>query len=996
MNGKSIKSRLLASSVIAGAAFAAQASMTATAQETAETATPVTAVTEEDVARQETVVVTGSILAGETASPVTTMTAENFDARGIVTISDAVTKLSANNAGTIPQNWNVGFNFATGATAISLRGLTTSSTLTVFDGLRMAPYPLADDGRRNFVDLNAIPQGIVDRVEVLRDGASSTYGADAIAGVVNVITKKEIQGVHADASYGIAQEGDGQELRFGLTMGKGDLDLDGFNVYVAGEYQDSEAIYPRDRGYPFNTWDWSDICGPSGSCLDNGNPNGIEFDGSFDGVGKTRVPMIRPYQDGAAVGPYELGDPTKGCQGLTEHVITAEQAGDSTAWPAGTVVCEQNIFGDYYQASPDITRSGLASRATFRLDNGAEVYARADWYRVTSMSSFTPYGWNGDTAPPGQIKTPLVLLPVYVCPTGTETCDASNGTLNPQNPYAAEGYEAQILGYPSRQRSVESQADTFRAAAGIDGSFGNGWDYSADLSISHVDLDITRNGYIVLQNLLDVVADGSFNFIDQSANTRAQYDALMPESVNNSTSDVIQGQATLKKDLFELPGGPLQAAVGVAWREEKIDNPSANPANDLHPTERYYNLNSVGAVGSRQVWSGFFEADAPILDNVNVNISGRYDEYSSGQDNFSPKIGIKWDPIQTLSLRGTYSEGFRIPSFNESFGLPTTGYISQTLDADDPGVAEFIAAHASNPAYTSGTYNVGLTSSGNPGLDPEESKSYTLGAVWSPTSDLQFTVDYWKIEVSNLITNVNYGPAIEAYYAQGGVVNLDGITVRPGTIDLENPNALPLLGFIEYSYTNADSQEVSGVDFSAKLHKSLPMGLEWTSVANVSYLDNYEKTYDDGTTESYAGTLSPCDVTSCSGAPDWRWDWQNTIDYNDTSVTLTAYYTAGLDLASTDYGGVKGDCANNIGASVYPYNDGTPSLCSSDDILYFDLTASHKVNEKLSVYMNVLNLLNSEPNFDPSAAYSLYGYNPAWDSSGFIGRYFRIGAKVDF
>ena len=993
MNGKSIKSRLLASSVFAGAALLAQANMFAMAQEDDEAAAASTS-TDAEESRQETVVVTGSLLSAETASPVTTMTADTFDARGIVTISDAVTKLSANNAGTIPQNWNVGFNFATGATAISLRGLTTSSTLTVFDGLRMAPYPLADDGRRNFVDLNAIPQGIVDRVEVLRDGASSTYGADAIAGVVNVITKKEIQGLHADLSYGISQEGDGQEMNLGLSMGHGDLDLDGFNVYVAGEYQDSEAIYPRDRGYPYNTWDWSDICGPSGSCLHNANPNGIEYDGSYGGLGTTRVPMIRPYLDGSAVGPYELADPTQGCQGLTEHVLTADQA--AAAWPEGTVVCEQNIFGDYYQASPDITRAGLASRATFRLDNGAEVYARADWYRVTSMSSFTPYGWAGRTAPPGSITYSPVLLPVYVCPTGTETCDATNGTLNPQNPYAADGYEARIIGYPDRQRSVESQADTFRAATGIDGTFGNGWDYSANLSISHVDLDITRNGYIFLQNLLDVVADGSFNFIDQSANTRAQFDYIMPESQTNSTSDVIQGEASVKKELFELPGGPLQAAVGVSWREEKIDNPSANPANDLHPNERYYSINSVGAVGSRQVWSGFFEADAPILDNVNVNVSGRYDEYSSGQENFSPKIGIKWDPIQTLSLRGTYSEGFRIPSFNESFGLPTTGYISSGLDPADPGVQAFIDSHASNPNYTSGTYSIGLTSIGNPGLDPEESRSYTLGAIWSPTPELQFTVDYWKIEVDNLITNVNYAPAIEAYYANNGVVNIDGITVVPGLPDLDNPNALPLLGFIEYSYTNADSQEVSGVDFSAKLHKSLPKGLEWTSVLNASYLDKYEKTYDDGTTESYAGTLSPCDVTSCSGAPDWRWDWQNTIDWNDTSVTLTAYYTAGLDLASTDYGGVKGDCENNIYASVYPYLDGTPSLCSSDDILYFDLTASQKVNEKLSVYMNVLNVLNSEPNFDPSAAYSLYGYNPAWDSQGFIGRYFRIGAKMDF
>ncbi len=998
MNGKSMKSRLLASSVFAGAAFMAQASLLAVAQEVVvdETVETVTTDGDETESRQDTVVVTGSILQGETASPVTTMTAENFDARGIVTISDAVTKLSANNAGTIPQNWNAGFNFASGATAISLRGLTTSSTLTVFDGMRVAPYPLADDGRRNFVDLNAMPQSIVERVDVLRDGASSTYGADAIAGVVNVITKKEIQGFHANTSYGISQEGDAQETIFDFAMGHGDLDLDGFNIYVGGEYNDSESYNVSDRGYPFNTWDWSDICGPSGSCMDNLNPNGIEYDGSYDGLGTTRVPFIRPYDStGTAVGPYEMGNPALGCDGLTPHVLTADQAAPG-AWEEGLTVCEQNIYGDYYQAAPDITRGGLSGRVTFNLNENAQVYARGDWYRVTSQAIFTPYGWAGRTAPPGSVTLSPVLLPVYVCSTDIETCDATNGTLNPQNPYAADGNQARIIGYPSRRRGVTTQADNFRFATGIDGTFAEDWNYKIDFTASHVDLDTTRSGYIFLQNLLNVIHDGSFNFIDQTQNTEAQLDYVMPSFTGNSTSDMLQGQAVVSRDLIELAGGPLQGAVGVAWREEKIDNPSANPANDLHPNERYYSINSVGASGSRQVWSGFFEADAPVLDNLNVNVTGRYDKYSSGQENFSPKIGVMWEPVPTVSLRGTYSEGFRIPSFNEAFGLPTTGYISSGLNTDNPGVAAFIASHASNPAYTAGTYSIGLTSSGNPELDPEESKSYTLGVVWDPMPGLQLTVDYWNIEVSNLITNVDYAPAIEAYYANGGAVNIPGINVVPGIPDASNPNALPLLGFIEYSYTNADSQEVSGVDFAVKYHKSLPYGIEWTSVANASYLDKYVKTYENGDTESYAGTLSPCDVTSCSGAPEWRGDWQNTFDWNDTSVTLTGYFTQGVDLASTDYGGVKGDCANNIYASVYPYLDGTPSLCSSKDIINWDLSIRQQVNERLSVYMNVQNVLNSEPEFDPSAAYNIYGYNPAWDSAGMLGRYFRIGAKVDF
>ncbi|WP_179187939.1 TonB-dependent receptor, partial [Sphingomonas sp. IBVSS2] len=145
------------------------------------------------------IVVTGSLIRRtdtETPSPVTVLSAETLEQRGLNTVTEALQRLSAGNAGTITQGWNAGGNFAAGASAISLRGLTVQATLTIFDGLRMAPYPLADDGQRNFVDLNTIPSAIIERIDVLKDGASSTYGADAVAGVINVITKKEIKGLH--------------------------------------------------------------------------------------------------------------------------------------------------------------------------------------------------------------------------------------------------------------------------------------------------------------------------------------------------------------------------------------------------------------------------------------------------------------------------------------------------------------------------------------------------------------------------------------------------------------------------------------------------------------------------------------------------------------------------------------------------------------------------------------------------------------------------------
>ncbi len=245
----------------------------------------------------EEVIVTGSIIKRAetaTASPVSVLTREELDLRGVNTIADAVTSLPSNNAGTMNASWS-SYGFATGASAVSLRGLTTSASLTVFDGMRMAPYPLGDDGRRNFVDLGTIPDSIVERIEVLKDGASSTYGADAIAGVVNVITKKEITGFHFNGSSGVSQEGDGEENRADVTWGTGKLASDGWNFYVNAELQQSDPIHSTARGFPFNTHDWTSICnGPA--CLDNGNINGIQADGTFFGVSSTgtHVPMVRP------------------------------------------------------------------------------------------------------------------------------------------------------------------------------------------------------------------------------------------------------------------------------------------------------------------------------------------------------------------------------------------------------------------------------------------------------------------------------------------------------------------------------------------------------------------------------------------------------------------------------------------------------------------------------------------------------------------------------
>jgi iron complex outermembrane receptor protein len=958
---------------------------------------------------EDTIVVTGSLFRRtdtETASPVTSLSAETLEERGINTAAEAVQRIPSNNAGTIQQGWNTGFNFASGANAPALRGLTVQSTLSIADGLRIAPYPLADDGQRNFVDLNTIPNGIIDRIEILRDGASATYGADAIAGVINVITKKEIQGLHAEASYGISEGGDAEEIWINGSWGYGDLAEDGFNFYVAGEWMHQDPLLASDTDYPFNTADWSSVCGPTGSCMANLNWNGwTPESGLFNGL--ISVPGVSLVRRGSLVNPatgtgrFEYLNPSAGCEGWP---VNPNIGGSGTAPLEG--ICEVDFTNTYFMFQPEIERRGVSGRVTFNVGEGHQVYAMVNWYNTITNAAFTPLGLNGTPTPPNNgVAAYNVMLPVYICPTGVGTpnglntgCDAGNGVLNPQNPYAGEGRTAQLFLRDHRGRTVDTDTRTLRGAIGAEGEIGDGFFYTASFTASEVKLRRDQGGsYFIPQRIMDAVARGEIDFFDYENNPQSVFDAISPLNSTVSTSDLWQVQATLAKELFELPGGPLQVAIGGLYREESIDAPSSNPGTLGNQYERYYSINSVGTAGSRDVKSAFFEIEAPIIDSVDLTFAGRYDKYSTGQDAFSPKAGIKFTPIPEIALRGTWSKGFRIPSFNESFGLPTTGYVTRTVNCAT--YAAFCAAHGGN-AYATGQYPLGLTQTGNPGLDPEKSTAFTAGIILEPMRNVSFTVDFWRIKVKDLIVGVTSTAAAEdAYYSNNGVVNIPGITVLPGQPDPAFPNALPLLGFIQSSFVNQDQQVVSGLDFGANVTFPISDDLRWRSSAEASWLMKYRLTTDAGDELNYEGTLSPCNITSCSGAPEWRATWQNSLDiYEDTTLSLTVYYTDGYDTASIDFGGVEGDCLFNAAnhASTTTYEDGTPVNCKQGSAWNVDFNARHTFADKFTVYLDVLNVFDIGADFDPSAAYGLFGFNPAWQGPNILGRYFRLGAKVDF
>jgi iron complex outermembrane receptor protein len=991
LNTSSTKRRLLRGTTALSALALVAVTAPAFAQEVApaDTTLPETSAPQDG---SNDIVVTGSIFRGADSgiSPVTTLTAENLDARGINTVQDAVQLLSSNNGPALTNSFSANGAFAGGASAVSLRGLSTSSTLVLFDGLRAAYFPLADDGSRNFVDLNTIPDDIVDRVEVLRDGASSSYGADAIAGVVNIITKRSVQGVSGRVEAGISEDGVAANQRLTLTAGTGDLDQDGYNAYISGFYFNSEGVANKDLRGIFKTDDQRSIGGP------NGILNGEDADGNLSGLSVGSTFYVRPGTSGR----YQLLNPAAGCFAGPAYTPTAASLAASATLPVSNI-CQEDFTYNYGNVTPDIERFGGSARFTAKVGDSSEAYLQVNFQQNTS-SYYGSTGVIRGAAPTGilfpQFSTSsgaatfapgsaILTLPVYVC-AARVNCDATNGTLNPNNPFAAAGQTAQILGRNQERTYNETRSRVYRAALGLTGKVFGDFDYKFDATAMHTDLRRTQDGYVYIQNLLNVIADGSYNFVNPGQNSQAVRDYLTPTNISDASSDLYQAQLVVSKEMFQLPGGPLQVGVGGSIFYEAVDAPSANPDTN-GPTQRYFTLNAFGTEGSRTVSSAFAEIQAPVLESLDVNLSGRYDHYSSGQANFSPKAGARFTPFRQLTVRGTWSRGFRIPSFAEANALPTTGYVSQSITAVPESFrAQYGAACANNataatacPTYLT-SYSIGSTTLASPDLKPEKSRSFTAGVQLTPIPEITLTVDYFNIKKTGAITSPSNADAIAAYYA--GQPIPAGFNVIADAPDVNLPNGLPRIGFVESQLINSDTIRSEGIDFGASGRFDFG-SFQWRTNLSASLLLDLSTTFPDGRKEKYVDTLGNFNLTAGSGTFKWRGNWSNTFSFENVDLTGTVNYVSGYDLSAMDQGDEYKDCGQNPG-----YVD-----CRVKSYITADLNVSFNVTDKVTFYVNALNVFDRLPPIDP-VTYGAHLYNAVQGGNGIFGRSFRAGARFGF
>lgn len=891
----------------------------------------------------------------ETPAPVTVITAKQIKESGFTSISDVVRSIAADNSGTLPTSF--GLAFAEGASGVALRGLTLNSTLVLIDGRRTVQYPLSDDGIRSFTDLNSIPLNAVERIEVLKDGASSLYGADAIAGVVNIILYPNYSGSEATAQVGTSQHGGGTTTRATIISGTGNLDQDKYNAYMSFEYEKDDAIQLSDRGFPNNTGDLTSV---GGTDSNPGSATNLGFVGSnYGAVAPATDPSGNLLTGATQIGPWQ---PLRAC-GADSTQVTVAPSGSNF----GGSDCEQNFAQMYGEAQPQVTRYGLDGRITLNINSATQLYTNVSYNETRDI-------WWGQGPSNIQVSSPQNTDTIALPPT------LANGQLNPNDPFASKG-EYALISYTFGDLYGAGNSITvnhnLRWVTDLNGAFNENWNYDAALTINPDWLDYTDYGSISYSQLISDINTGAYSFVDPASNSQAVRDALDPPATPNSWSDLDSLDFNVNGQLGVLPGGPLGVAFGTQWRYEAQYEPQWNPGQNLQ------GLTSITALGHRNVAAMFAELDAPVLNSLEIDLSGREDHYSDFGSAFSPKFGIKWSPIQQLALRGTYSRGFRAPSFAEDGSSSVIGFV--------PGFqlpASIIAAHNADNYVQ--PYSLGEYSIANPNIQPERSRNYTLGMVFQPISSLSGTLDYYNILKTNVIAGQNYIAILDDYFA--GLPLPQGTYVTPDRPDPQFPTLLPRPSVVGVPYANENKLQTSGMDLEIKYILGFENGLNWTSDFSATKIFTFCETLAaDGACVSMVGTEGPYNLSSGAGTPQYRANWSNSFNFGPATITGTFYYVSHIFMSIPDLTGEPDTCFSvnpNTGLNV-------PANCLVPSFTYFNLTGAYRLGSGWALTAGIMNAFDRKAPFDP-INYAAVNFNPTYHQAGIVGRFYQLGVSVKF
>jgi iron complex outermembrane recepter protein len=616
----------------------------------------------------------------ESALPVQFITREDIDRSGAVTAAEIMGLVSANLVGRTdtPYQSSVG-NTQAGLSSANLRGLGDGSTLVLLNGRRAANYA-ANGGT---VNLNFIPVSAIERVEILKDGASAIYGADAMAGVINFILRKDFSGAQFSAYAAGTQHGGGDRTLATVAAGYGDLASDRFNVFVVVDYQKDDVLHARDR--PFSRTGYRPEEGVA-------NINDETFPANIRAGN-----LLNPTFASGCIPPITIPLPgTQRCGHDTLAVV--------------------NII-------PPVERTNVLGGATWQINAVHQLFAQY-------LYLYNRYVLIRNTAPSSAAANPDRRPLRY--PAG--------GPYYPTEFAAANGISGDLSLYyrtaPLGPITDKLQADAQHLVVGAQGAIGR-WNYDvAWIYSENTQRYFGVSGRVSERRLLAAMASGLINPFGPSG---AEGDALLAST--EAPGEVFHDKATTNsfeikasRDVYDLPAGPLAVALGAEARREQLDiaySPEQTSGDILGSTT------AQSTSGSRSVEAVFAELNVPIVKALEAQLAVRYDHYSDFGGTMNPKVAVRWQPMKSLLFRSSYGTGFRAPTVPDLYTPLTSGF-TRARYSDPQRCPTTRFPSDCNVAFP-------VRSGGNPELEAEESEQFNVGAVWEPAPGVSIGVDYWKI-----------------------------------------------------------------------------------------------------------------------------------------------------------------------------------------------------------------------------------------------------------
>jgi iron complex outermembrane receptor protein len=883
----------------------------------------------------ERVVVTGSSikrLESETALPVTVVTRDQIEKSGATNVEDILRRVTASSA--MLSDSTQGAGYAT--SNANMRGLGANSTLVLLNGRRLAGHPFGSIGGSAAVDLNSIPFAAIDRIEVLRDGASAIYGTDAVGGVINFITRRDYNKGELTLRYG-SPEGSygGEEKGASVSFGMGDFVKDGYNILLTANFKDQERIKAIDQGLYLRHA--TEIPGSAPPTSFRGFPGAI-FTGDF---------LVTPGLYANAGSQFAPCDPANTVIRNTGAAPSGQDARYCRA-----------IYAAMLDNLPDSKKTDVYARGTFNLGGGHQLTAEGSIGRNATIGRVAPTPLDSGAAKVNPDGTyPPFALPVTSRYFPQALLTSMGFTAADWDPDGNGFAEIVTRSLDMGNRISDNTNEQYRFVVGANGTFG-GWDYDMGLNLAQARGKLVYDGYLLQAPYLAALASGNINpFGPNDSTGLALLDAAsLRGEVRRSKGTTFAYDAKLSRELSQMAGGPMAVALGIDLRKEKAEDRPTNPSYEagLH-------VGGEGSVptttASRNIYAVFSELSMPFSKGIEATLAARYDRYSDFGGSFNPMARIRIQPSKELLLRASAGTGFRAPTlWDVNSPVANTNTADAQTDWDCP------AGQANNPRCLT-QFNVQLSS--DPNLKPEKSRQFTVGMVFEPTRNFTVALDYWNIEKKDTIGVISGDTLMgdEALYRK----YIDRVVRSPDG----------LLSYIRTPVENLGKLKTSGVDLDMRsnfnLDPTIKIGLNY----NATYVLKYEtQNGKDEPMVDYVGQSTG----GIAPVPSW----QHTFGIDWTSgalnVALEHVYTNGWTESAAQVDA-------NVGVNE-PYR--------VNDTSRWNLAVTYRGIKNWTLRVGARNLLDDEPPFTASSSYGSHAAGFAGSFADPRGRFLYGSVSYQF